>query len=92
MIVNAILSLGSALVELISGALSPLSTAFSSYRASFSGWGSWVGDRVGPANQILPISTLFSLLDVTFSYVIPSMIVYSLAYWVYAHIPFLGKG
>jgi len=90
-IVDAILALGALLIGALSSALPALSTAWDS-RPDFSTWGTFVGEKVGPIDTLVPIAQVFGLLDVTFSYVVPAVIAYSVAHWIYSHLPVVGKG
>jgi len=91
-IVDAVLSLVGFLVSIVAAALPASSSWMGDSRPDFDSWGASVGERVGPIDQIVPIAVVFDLLDATFSYVMPAVMLYVIAHWIYSHLPFVGTG
>jgi len=57
-----------------------------------SGWGSFIGTKVGPLNSFAPVAELFVFLDVFLNIWLPAVLAYQLVFWIYAHMPVIGKG
>lgn len=92
-ITDALLNVATWLVELITDALPELAgSTWDTLMPDFDGWGAYVGDKVGPVNSIIPVVEIFQMLDITFTYVLPSLAAYSVAHWIYSHLPVVGKG
>jgi len=91
-VVDAVIALAALLLSGLAAVMPTLDSAWSSARPDFDDWGSALGERVGPIDSLIPMSEVFSLLDVTFTYVLPAVVLYSVVHWVYAHLPMVGKG
>lgn len=51
------------------------------------GMGQWVGALVGPLDRMLPLAEIVAVLVVTVTVVMPAMLVYRLAMWLWTILP-----
>jgi hypothetical protein len=55
-------------------------------------FGVWAGALVGPLNSLLPMAEFVAVLTLTVSVVLPAIIVYRLAMWLWGLLPIPGSG
>lgn len=54
--------------------------------------GALFAQYTGPANAFLPMYELGQFLVIFFGVWLPSALVYTVAKWIYRHLPLIGKG
>lgn len=54
--------------------------------------GTWIGEKAGPLDHVIPMVPLAQCLVVWFTIWLPASRVYVITFWVYRHLPVVGKG
>lgn len=88
MIVEGILAVFGLVMSWL-GSLLPLDTLDLTAVGSLGGW---VGERMGPADQVLPMVELAQFLVIVLTVWMPAALTYTVVKWIYRHLPFVGKG
>lgn len=88
MIVGLLLQVLGVLLDWVSG---PLPVADLSLELSET-LGSTMGEKLGPFDQIIPLVPIAQCLVLIFTVALPAYAIYSVTFWVYKHLPVLGKG
>lgn len=88
MITDAVVSLVASFLGLLGAALPVDSLDL----PSGSSIASAIGTYAGPFDRFLPLSEAATFLHLVFSVWLPIALAYSVAKWVYRHLPVFGKG
>lgn len=54
--------------------------------------GDWVGEKMGPADQVLPMREAAQGLVIVTGVWMPAALTYTVVKWIYRHLPVVGKG
>lgn len=93
MVVDAILSLLSSIFGLIGDLLPDVGALpFASYLEDAGDVFRHIGESCGPLNGFLPLTELFTVVGWLVTFYLPLVLLYLGVRWLYAHLPWLGKG
>lgn len=56
------------------------------------GVGTWLISASAPVRAVLPLDWTFVVIAFTVTIVWPAVLVYRVTFWIYKHLPWLGKG
>ncbi len=85
MILDAIFTVVGAVLNAVFSALPSFS--LSQTLAPISSAGSSIGRSMAIVNAMLPVDTLVTVADDTYAVLLPALVVYKIANWVWRHIP-----
>lgn len=54
--------------------------------------GPWIGGLVGPLDAMLPVAETITVLVITVTIVLPALLVYRVAMWMWTLLPIPGSG
>jgi len=89
-ITDGILYVVGTIVSFVGGLL-PTAT-LTGLPAAITDFGETLGTKAGPLNQFFPVEELFTGLVIMLVYWLPAVLLYQVVFWVYKHLPVVGKG
>lgn len=88
MIIDALFSVIGTVLQLLADAL-PESTLDLPVLSDIGGW---FGEYAAPLDRWFPVTETAVFLDLVVTIWMPAALAYSIAHWVYSHLPVIGAG